>query len=210
MRYLIAVLALLLPTLALAEIAGPARVIDGDTIEISAQRVRLHGIDAPEGRQTCRRDAVTWLCGAESARALRWFIDGRRVTCRERDVDRYGRIVAVCHAGGHDLNGDWSPRGWRWRTGDIRSITLTKKMRREHPVTGYGAANLSRRGTGAAGIGYRLLHRSAARHPQPSHPRRAARCAGRARLAATAASGDRTPVESRRGARAMPTERSGR
>ena len=105
MRYLIAVLALLLPTLALAEIAGPARVIDGDTIEISAQRVRLHGIDAPEGRQTCRRDAVTWLCGAESARALRWFIDGRRVTCRERDVDRYGRIVAVCHAGGHDLNG---------------------------------------------------------------------------------------------------------
>ncbi len=33
MRYLIALLALLLPTLALAEIAGPAKVIDGDTIE---------------------------------------------------------------------------------------------------------------------------------------------------------------------------------
>ena len=34
MRYLIAALALL-PTLALADIADPAKVIDGDTIEIS-------------------------------------------------------------------------------------------------------------------------------------------------------------------------------
>ncbi len=104
MRYLIAVL-VLLPTLALAEISGLARVIDGDTIEVGGERIRLHGIDAPEGRQTCRRAAVTWPCGAEAARALRLFIDGRRVTCQKRDVDRYGRIVAVCHAGGQDLNG---------------------------------------------------------------------------------------------------------
>ena len=84
---------------------GPARATDGDTIEISGQRIRLHGIDAPEGRQSCRRDTVTWLCGAETAKSLRRFIDGRRVTCREQDADRYGRIVAVCHAGGQDLNG---------------------------------------------------------------------------------------------------------
>ena len=104
MLYLIAALALL-PTLALADVAGPAKVIDGDTIEVAGEQIRLHGIDAPEGRQTCRRAAVTWPCGAEAARALRQFIDGQRVTCRERDVDRYGRIVAVCHAGGQDLNG---------------------------------------------------------------------------------------------------------
>ena len=44
---LIAVLAQL-PTIALADIAGPARVIDGDTIEITGQRIRLHGIVATE------------------------------------------------------------------------------------------------------------------------------------------------------------------
>ncbi len=97
MLYLIGALALL-PTLAPADVAGPAKVIDGDTIQVAGERIRLHGIDAPEGRRTCSRDSVTWLCGAESARALRQFIDGQQVTCRERDVDRYGRIVAVFHA----------------------------------------------------------------------------------------------------------------
>ena len=64
MRHLIAVLALLL-TVAPAEIVGPAWVIDGDTIEIASHRIRLHGIDAPGGRQNSRRDVVTWLCGAK-------------------------------------------------------------------------------------------------------------------------------------------------
>ena len=52
----LAVTLCLLATPALADVAGVASVIDGDTIEVHGQRIRLHGIDAPESRQLCRLD----------------------------------------------------------------------------------------------------------------------------------------------------------
>src|SRR5262245_12527542 len=35
-------------------IAGRASVIDGDTLDLHGQRIRLHGIDAPEADQACQ------------------------------------------------------------------------------------------------------------------------------------------------------------
>ena len=85
---------------------GAATVIDGDTIEIAGNRIRLHGIDALEGKQRCRRaDGATWACGRDAARALRGMIAGGRVSCSVRGRDQYGRAVGTCYANGADLNG---------------------------------------------------------------------------------------------------------
>ena len=47
-----ALAAILIPTIAVADISSLARVIDGDTIEIQDQQIRILGIDAPERSQT--------------------------------------------------------------------------------------------------------------------------------------------------------------
>ena len=61
MRSLVIALTLL-ATPALADMAGVASAIDGDTIEVHGQTIRLHEIDAPESRQLCFIDGKPWRC----------------------------------------------------------------------------------------------------------------------------------------------------
>ena len=96
MRFLFILAMLLVAAPALADTTGPARVIDGDTIDVAGERIRFHGIDAPESGQTCVVGLEVWLCGQKADHALYNFIGTSSVTCQERDVDRYGRIVATC------------------------------------------------------------------------------------------------------------------
>lgn len=84
-------------------ISGPARVVDGDSLEIDAVRIRLHAVDAPEARQICGMPGGTWPCGAAATAKLRELVSGRVIHCRQQDVDDYGRSVAVCHNGDVDL-----------------------------------------------------------------------------------------------------------
>lgn len=110
MREAIVAAVVLLASVAQAEIAGRATVIDGDTIEIHGQRIRLHGVDAPEKGQPCYDAAgQAYRCGTIAARALDQFIGASPVTCRERDTDRYGRTVATCLVRGVDVE-EWLVR----------------------------------------------------------------------------------------------------
>ncbi len=72
----------LLATPALADVASVASLIDGDTLEIHGQRIRLHGIDAPESRQLCHRNGKPWQCGKDAALVLADKIARRPCTAR--------------------------------------------------------------------------------------------------------------------------------
>ena len=94
----------------LAAIPPPAvaaqtiRVVDGDTIDIDAQRYRLTGFDAPERHQKCR-DASDqeWACGQAATEELERLASVDTVSCSDSGKDRYGRIVGSCSAGGKDF-----------------------------------------------------------------------------------------------------------
>lgn len=94
------------------DVVGPARIIDGDTIEVAGERIRLFGIDAPETRQLCSAHGESYHCGKEAARALAERVGSRPLNCRQRTTDRYGRAVSVCYQGDEDI-GAWLVRaGW--------------------------------------------------------------------------------------------------
>ncbi len=87
-----------------AELRGAARTVDGDSMFVGRDEVRLKGIDAPEGRQTCTRDGRPWACGDAARDELRRLIGNAPVLCRGVERDVHGRVLAYCTAGGRDLN----------------------------------------------------------------------------------------------------------
>ena len=76
--------------------AEQVKVIDGDTIHIGKLKYRFSGIDAPEMKQSCRKDEKEVLCGVLAKNALIEKINNSPVTCKIEEVDRYKRLVAEC------------------------------------------------------------------------------------------------------------------
>ena len=86
-------------------LTGAVRVIDGDTLDLAGQRIRLHGIDAPESKQTCQDQDRDYSCGTEATEHLKALIAGRILHCESKGTDRYRRVIAVCVTpDGHDIN----------------------------------------------------------------------------------------------------------
>jgi endonuclease YncB( thermonuclease family) len=88
-------------------------VFDGDTLEVQGSRIRLHGIDAPEGDQRCvNASGTAYRCGDRARAALAGRVRGEPVRCERRDRDEHGRIVAVCFLGDENLNAWLVRHGW--------------------------------------------------------------------------------------------------
>ena len=114
MSKVLAILALLLSLSGpvFADVVGKPRVINGDTIEIGGERIRLFGIDAPEAHQTCMADGKEWACGQEAIFALAFEMAEHWVTCKGDTRDENGLLVAVCYVGPYDLNARIVRGGW--------------------------------------------------------------------------------------------------
>ena len=78
-------------------IYGKPKIIDGDTIHINNNKIRLHAIDAPEIDQTCTKDKIIWNCGIQSTKFLKNIIDQEKITCIAKEKDKYKRHIGVCY-----------------------------------------------------------------------------------------------------------------
>tara|TARA_Y100000813_G_C24150220_1_gene346753 strand:+ start:383 stop:850 length:468 start_codon:yes stop_codon:yes gene_type:complete len=93
--------------------ANTLKIIDGDTIHIGKMKYRLYGIDAPEMKQECKRNNKRYLCGIEATKFLQSLIkDDESVSCVDKTIDRYKRIVAVCYYLNEDLGKLMVKNGW--------------------------------------------------------------------------------------------------
>ena len=87
------------------EISGFALVTDGDTIKILNNKIRLHGIDAPEKNQKCTKNAKEYNCGLVASEALIKKISKNVVKCTtQKNKDRYNRFIGVCFDDQENLN----------------------------------------------------------------------------------------------------------
>ena len=93
-------------------IYGKAKIIDGDTIHIGNNKIRLHAIDAPETKQKCLKNGKKWSCGLESTRFLKDLIGKDEIHCDTKGQDRYNRYVGVCYKNNTDLNSEMVINGW--------------------------------------------------------------------------------------------------
>jgi endonuclease YncB( thermonuclease family) len=86
------------------EITGAAEAIDGDSLKLAGEEIRLKGIDAPEFDQTCTVSNRETPCGREARAHLRRLLGSGLATCIGEQRDRYGRLLARCRVRGLDVN----------------------------------------------------------------------------------------------------------
>ncbi|WP_342710160.1 thermonuclease family protein [Bradyrhizobium sp. B124] len=113
-----ALLAIIASPVCAAKLSGPARILDGNTIEIKQTKIRLSGIDAPETDQICLdAHGQKWACGVSARDELIKHSDGRTWDCYTKGVDEYGGSLGSCLIAGEDVNAWMVSSGWALSSG---------------------------------------------------------------------------------------------
>ena len=86
------------------------RVSDGDTITVldankRKHKIRLYGIDSPEGGQAF---------GNKAKKATSNLVYGKNVEVNVLDQDRYGRQVGIVFYNNTNINGELIKKGYAW------------------------------------------------------------------------------------------------
>ena len=111
-------------------IQGKVRVVDGDTIKIKNNRIRLSGIDAPESNQSCNKTFLSFLffsfnkkypCGKISTIQLKKLLKNKTILCKVENIDRYKRKLATCYKNKLNIN------SWLVRNGHALAYTKYSK-----------------------------------------------------------------------------------
>lgn len=83
---------------------GRPRVIDGDTLEIRGESIRLFAVDTPElGQPWWDEDDRHQDAGRLAKEALEKLVTGKRLSVRVLREDKYQRSIAIVKVDGRDI-----------------------------------------------------------------------------------------------------------
>lgn len=102
------------PGLAQEVVSGPAKVIDGEIIQVGKMRVILWAVDAPERTQKCKVGTLDWACYEAATRGLGELIGSGEADCTltADKPDVFGRRLGVCTSDGKDVGAEMVRLGY--------------------------------------------------------------------------------------------------
>lgn len=92
-------------------ITGAAHAIDGDSIVVAGEEMRIKGMDAPEFGQMCEIGGQQVACGKQAMAAMKRWLERGPVLCYGAERDRYNRRLVLCRINGVDIGRDMVLRG---------------------------------------------------------------------------------------------------
>lgn len=110
---------------------GQPRIIDGDTLEIRGERIRLFAIDAPElGQPWWDQEGREEDAGQSAKDALAALVEGRRLSVKVLREDQYRRSIAIVKVDGRDIARSLVSQGWAFASPGSKRYRRTETSAR--------------------------------------------------------------------------------